>query len=323
MIIKPITFVRIFGLTLVVCSSICSAAFASIWESGKIVYTSQLFTFSNSNIYSMGPNGDDKTPLTLNAVDDYDPTWSPSGRQILFVSEREGQPDIYIMDGDGGNQRRVRDNHSHRTSPTWDPNGQRFAYSWHLEGIWIYDFVNRSLEYVVDGANPAWSPDGRYIAFIRGGSGSVGWEGASLYVIDLETGIESKLAEGILLSELSDPAWDPQSDYIVFSWLGFFTSGIYYVPRWGGEAKMMNQWEGHHLHHPEIAPYGGEMLMEVHPDDYTTQHIYKVTRRTNNRQRLTSGSGYNFDPDWWHPISFPVQSQASLSTTTWGELKQK
>ena len=318
MIIKPIAFFRVLGLTLVACSIICSTAIASLWESGKIVYTSQLLTLSDLDIYSMGPNGDDKTLLTFAAADDYDPTWSPSGRQILFVSEREGQPDIYIMDSDGGNQRRVRSSPSHRTSPTWAPDGQRFAYSWNLEEIWIYDFVTVSPEYVVDGANPAWSPDGRYIAFIRGGFGN-----ASLYVIDLETGTESKLVDATLLSELSDPTWSPQSDYIVFSWLNFFTGGIYYVARWGGEAKIMSQSEGHHLHHPEIAPYGGEMLMEVHPDDYTMQHIYKVTRRTNNWQRLTSGSGYNFDPDWWHPTSFPVQPQPSLSTTIWGELKEK
>ena len=322
--ISRIAFFRFFGLILVVCSSSCSLAIASIWESGKIVYTSQSFTFIDLDIYSMGPNGDDKTLLTFAAADDYDPTWSPSGRQILFVSDRSGQPDIYIMDDDGSNQESVRILSRHRTSPTWAPDGRKCAYSLNLEEIWVYNFVTGLAEYLVDGANPAWSPDGRYIAFIRGGSGSEGWDNASLYMMDLETGTERKLVEGTLFSELSDPTWGPQSDYIVFSWLDFFTeSGIYYVPRWGGEARMMYQSEGHHLHHPEIAPYGGELLMEVHPGDFTRQHIYKVTRRSNNWQRLTSGSGYNFDPDWWHPRSFSVQPRASLSTTTWGELKRR
>ncbi len=323
MIRKSVTFLWVLGLTLVVCANISSTAIASIWESGKIVYASQSFNFSDLDIYFMGPNGDDKTRLTTAFADDYDPTWSPGGRQILFVSERDGVPDIYVMDTDGSNQRQVRDTNAHRTSPTWAPDGQRFAYSWNLQGIWIYDFLDLSAEYVVDGVNPAWSPDGRYIAFIRGGSGAEGWRGASLYMIDLETGSESELVKGDLLFELSDPTWSPQSDYIVFSWSGFFTDGIYYVPRWGGESEMMNQWSGNHLHHPEIAPYGGETLVEVHPDDYSMQHIYKVTRRTNNWQQLTSGSGYNFDPDWWHPTSFPVQPQTSLSTRTWGEVKGK
>lgn len=312
----------VLSLTLVSVSS-CVNAFASIWESGKIVYTSQYLRFSDLDIYSMGPNGDDSTQLTDSIADDYDPTWSPSGRQILFVSERYGQPDIYIMDDNGDNQERVRSVSGHRTSPTWAPDGQRFAYSLNLEQVWIYDFVTRSPEYVVDGANPAWSPDGKHIAFIRGGSGSNGWDNASLYVIDLETRTESKLVGSTLFSELSDPTWGPQSNYLAFSWVDFFTAGIYYVARWGGETEMLTSADNHHLHHPDIAPYGGEMLLEAHPDDFTEQQIYKVTRRTNNWQKLTLDSAYNYDPDWWHPASFPVHPTDSRSTTTWGELKKK
>ena len=326
MVIKPIAFFRVFGLILMACFSICSIAFASIWESGKIVYSSQAFSFSDLDIYAMGPNGDDKTLLTFNAADDYDPTWSPNGRQILFVSDRSGQPDIYIMEADGSNPEQVRSLSRHRTSPTWAPDGTRIAYSLNLEDIYIWDFVLRSVEFLVAGANPTWSPDGRYITFIRGGDGEDGADGASLYVIDLETRIESKLVDATLFSELSDPTWGPQSNYIVFSWVDLFTqSGIYYVPRWGGETEVINWWEDHHLHHPDIAPYGGEMLVEGHPESFEEQHIYKITRRTNNLQQLTSdlNSTYNYDPDWWHPASFPVQPQASLSTTTWGELKRK
>lgn len=310
------------SLTLILVSN-CVNAFASIWESGKIVYTSN--QLGDLDIFSMGPNGDDKILLTSSLSDDYDPTWSPNGRQILFVSERDGMPDIYIMDDGGGNEKPVRSLTRHRTSPTWAPDGQRIAYSLNLQEIFIYDLIRDAAEYIVDGANPAWSPDGKHIAFISGGSGSNGWDNASLYVIDLETRTESKLVDDSLFSELSDPTWGPQSDYIVFSWVDLFTdTGIYYVPRWGGEAEIMNQWFDHHLHHPDIAPYGGELLVEAHPNSFVDQHIYKVTRRTNNWQQLTSdlNSTYNYDPDWWHPTSLPVQPNDS-QTTTWGELKKK
>ena len=52
-----------------------------------------------------------------------------------------------------------------------------------LQGIYIFNLVTRLPEYLIDGANPAWSPDGRYIAFIRGGIGAEGKNGASLYVM--------------------------------------------------------------------------------------------------------------------------------------------
>ena len=200
------------------------------------------------------------------------------------------------------------------------------AYSLNFQEIFVYDLIRNFPEKVVDGANPAWSPDGRHIAFIRGGSESNPWEGASLYVLSLETGVESKLVDGTLFSELSDPTWGPQSDYVVFSWVDFFTdSGIYYVPRWGGDAEILRWWAEHHLHHPDIAPYGGEMLVEGHPDDYTRQDVYKITLKTNRLQRLTSTSDsrYNYDPDWWHPASFSVQPQALSLMRTWGELKKR
>ena len=308
---------------ILVCTSISTTAFASIWESGKIVYTSQFF--GDLDIYSMGPHGDDKTRLTVSAANDYDPAWSPSGQHIVFVSDRSGQPDLYIMDDDGSNQERVRALSRHRTSPTWAPDGERIAYSLDIEGIYIWDFVLRSPEFLVAGANPAWSPDGRYITFISGGVGAEGKNGASLYIIDLETQIVRKLVDGDFFTELSDPTWGPQSIYIVFSGVDVFgNSGIYYVRRWGGEERRMNYWDGYHLHHPDISPYGGEMLLEVHPDDYTQQHIYKVTRRTNHWRRLTSplNSTYNYDPDWWYPTTFPVEQRDSQFTTTWGELKK-
>lgn len=97
MIKKPTVFWKVLGFFVIVCVSICDLSFASIWESGKIVYTSQSVTFNDLDIYSMGPDGDEKTQLTFSLFDDYDPTWSPNGRQICFVSERDGVPDIYIL----------------------------------------------------------------------------------------------------------------------------------------------------------------------------------------------------------------------------------
>jgi len=87
-IIRFLTF-RLLSFILV-CTSISTTAFASLWESGKIVYTSQ--SFGDLDIYSMGPHGDDKTRLTSSAADDYDPAWSPSGQHIVLSLTEVGCP---------------------------------------------------------------------------------------------------------------------------------------------------------------------------------------------------------------------------------------
>jgi len=60
---------------------------------------------------------------------DIQPSYSPDGTQIAFVSDREGQSDIYIMDANGLNSQRVGHTLAYyATSPTWSPDGQQLAF---------------------------------------------------------------------------------------------------------------------------------------------------------------------------------------------------
>ena len=97
--------------------------------------------------------------------------------QIAFVSERDGNWEIYVMDTDGKNQRRLTNNDRDDYSPSWSPDGKRIVFSSKRDGnreIYVMDANGRNPRRLTkhgghDGA-PAWytpalavSPSGKKI----------------------------------------------------------------------------------------------------------------------------------------------------------------
>lgn len=75
-----------------------------------------------------GADGLVLTRLTNTPGYDAECSFSPDGSRILFVSDRDGDPDIYVMDADGGNVRQLTDAPGYDGGPFFSPDGRFIAY---------------------------------------------------------------------------------------------------------------------------------------------------------------------------------------------------
>ena len=127
----------------------------------------------NPEIYVVNRDGSGMRRLTNHPENDVTPTWAPSGNQIAFTSNRTGRPQIWIMNADGSGQQKIT-NESWCDRPTWSPAPfNEIAYASQAGGgydIRVFDFATSSTRSITDGIgsneSPAFSPNGRHIAFV-------------------------------------------------------------------------------------------------------------------------------------------------------------
>jgi Tol biopolymer transport system component len=79
-------------------------------------------------------DGGNVVRLTNNPASDDRPIWSPDGKRIAFVSDRDGNCEIYVMNADGSNQTRLTNNPARDVYPVWSPDGTRIMFVSNRDG---------------------------------------------------------------------------------------------------------------------------------------------------------------------------------------------
>ena len=157
------------------------------------------------------------------------PVESPSGGYIAFDAERDGNRDIYLLDIEEGILHRLTYGDGYNHYPAWSPDGKQIAFvsyrsGWDITDIYVMDAdgENEYLRRLTYGGesddsnySPAWSPDGKQIAFVSTRSTlGVG----DIYVMDADGSNVSELAyDGI------GPVWSPDGKQIAYESVNFRT----------------------------------------------------------------------------------------------------
>jgi len=200
------------------------AAGAALAEGGEFIVFSAAWD-ADLDIYLLDINRHTTFNLTRNLENDWQPAWSPDGMQLAFVSDRDGNRDIYIMNvgcrdfftACDPHVRRLTDNPATDFDPAWSPDGKQLVYVSEASGYEIMVISaaggvpqqlthNPSLD-----ANPAWSPDGKQIAFAS--DRDERWE-TDLYVMDAEGSNPRRILDNT--NNDSSPAWSPDGRRLLY-----------------------------------------------------------------------------------------------------------
>ena len=191
--------------------------------SGKRILYTRSSDADVGDIYPMDANGKHVREVSYTGTDSQ-AAWSPDGRQITFTSRQDsGALPVFTMDAVGTNRRAIVTDQAEFYGAAWSPDGARIVYEAYFFGtppspdeIWTVapdgsnaqELSRPGVTY--DDDSPAWSPDGRQVAFTsdRGGDDDV-------WVMNAD-GTNARNLTTHPATELT-PAWSPDGRKIAFA----------------------------------------------------------------------------------------------------------
>ncbi|MCD4738228.1 MAG: hypothetical protein K8R89_03085 [Anaerolineae bacterium] len=161
------------------------------------------------DICLVSSNGEDHINATAYPSRESSPDWSPDGKKIAFVSNRDAIPDIWVVNNDGTDLTNLTQTGQPDGEPDWSLDGSKILFSSQRDFNWeIYVMdadgknpLNLSNNTTAVDVSPRWSPDGQYIAFLSNRNGD-----QEIYVMTIE---------GKGVTNISN---SPETDEYVFIW---------------------------------------------------------------------------------------------------------
>ena len=288
----------------------------------------------NSEIYVMDADGNNQIRLTNHPEADSQPSWSPDGRRIAFVSNRNGGIiQIYVMDSNGKNVKLL----TNGGNPAWSPDGQTIAYNGREHEEWVDEDeeVNFKIYLIApDGSNPrklagdipssdtepAWSPDGQRIAFVSSREDWT-WTG-DIGVMDADGTNQKRLTHTIVNER--HPTWSPDGSRIAFSSVQEEDFVISVMNADGTNRMSLTEeiLDGRTrlIFHPAWSP--GGRTIAYYFGQGLDRGIHLITADGEYLKRLGDvHKGGDSWPDWFAAASLAV-FPASKQLTIWGKLKK-
>lgn len=181
-------------------------------DGSQIAFQSKRDTNSNPqddnfDIYVMNSDGSNIRALTIHGADDSEPSWSPDGGKIAFLSERSGQDEVYLMDPEGANPEQLTELPVLKSGLSWSSDAQDVIFEGSGD-LYIVDIETKEVTRLTSTANfneatPAWAQNDSSVIFSSDRTRN--WE---LYILNINDSGES-----VLQQITDDPAVDRSPDW--------------------------------------------------------------------------------------------------------------
>jgi dipeptidyl aminopeptidase/acylaminoacyl peptidase len=153
------------------------------------------------------------------------PTWSPDGKSIAFISNMSGRNNVWTVPADGGWPVQLTISDQRQSSPAWSPDGKWIAYQSDYDGDEQWDIflvspktgkvVNLTQTRETAEVDPTWSPDGRYLAYEVKPKTSAAYE---IDIYDMLLREVKHITTGTPQDKRnSNPIWSKEGKYIVYT----------------------------------------------------------------------------------------------------------
>ena len=275
-----------WGLGLCLGTALATAGYSQTAEEGA-----GLIVFSSNRsgpwrIWTVRPDGSELRQLTQAGDDehDVDPAFRADGRGILFSSTRGGTVGVWRMGLDGSKPERICDG----DQADWSPDGRSIVFR-RDESLFTRVLATGEEKRLTGDewphcSGPAWSPDGKTIAF------ACRWDaGNGLYLVAAEGGEPVKVYDR---KGACEPRWSPDGTRLVYE-----TETNVAAVNPDGKKNRPVTWFGGIQRYPQWSPDGRWIVFCQGPSERGPWELYRTPSQGGTPTRITEG-GSDMNPDW-------------------------
>ncbi|HSK70137.1 MAG TPA: carboxypeptidase regulatory-like domain-containing protein [Pyrinomonadaceae bacterium] len=249
------------------------------------------FTESQTEIFNIDDEGFGLERVTTTSASEMHPVWSPNGRKLAYISGTSGNFQLYVMDFNGSNNKRIVGSMAVGDFD-WSPDGGKIVFvGYEGGGANIYTVnsdgsgIQRITNTTTGNYNPNWSPDGTKIAFARNGR---------IFTMNPDGSDAKRITNSTSTISEDEPDWSPDGSEIVFVGSNGSEPRIYLVRIDGTNLRRLTA-ENERENSPAWSLDGTRI---AYLRGGVSGNIYTVNIDGSGRRQITDSNLRKYSPTW-------------------------